>query len=218
VDDDNGYAIYLAVQCTDTQWPKSIPGILADNTRVARTSPFETWGNAWYNGPWQLVSEDAVPLFLLRVPVRFYRRPPSYFRGWALNGSPRWGDHWGNRWVDRHRGWDRWDRNAMPRRAPLPVYQRQYAGDRYPRAELQQALHGQNYRYAPRNSNTVQRDRTSRAERVPATSPQVTRTAPETRAPSVRENRTARVPASAPPVAAPLQGCSSRGPCQRHAR
>jgi pimeloyl-ACP methyl ester carboxylesterase len=51
VSDDNGYAIYLAVQCTDTQWPQSFPQILADNTRVARTSPFETWGNAWYNAP-----------------------------------------------------------------------------------------------------------------------------------------------------------------------
>ncbi|HEY0813894.1 MAG TPA: alpha/beta hydrolase [Pseudonocardia sp.] len=51
VSDDNGYAIYLSVQCTDTQWPRSVPGILADNTRVARTAPFETWGNAWYNAP-----------------------------------------------------------------------------------------------------------------------------------------------------------------------
>lgn len=174
------------------------------------------YDSAWYNGPWELVSEDAVPLFLLRVPVRYYRRPPSYFRGWALNGSPRWGDHWGNRWVDRHRGWDRWDRDAMPRRAPLPVYQRQYSGDRYPRAEQQQALHGQNYRYAPRNSNTgnsntVQRDRTQRAERVPA-SPQVTRSAPETRAPSVRESRGVRVPAAPPPVAA------QRAPSPRQAQ
>jgi pimeloyl-ACP methyl ester carboxylesterase len=53
VDDDNGYAIYLAVQCTDTPWPQPFGKVLADNTRVARTAPFETWGNAWYNAPCQ---------------------------------------------------------------------------------------------------------------------------------------------------------------------
>jgi pimeloyl-ACP methyl ester carboxylesterase len=53
VGDDNGYAIYLAVQCTDTPWPQPFARVLADNTRVARTAPFETWGNAWYNAPCQ---------------------------------------------------------------------------------------------------------------------------------------------------------------------
>jgi pimeloyl-ACP methyl ester carboxylesterase len=76
VDDDNGYAIYLAVQCTDTQWPKSIPGILADNTRVAAASSFETWGNAWYNAPcsfWkgaaatpvQITGQGAPPILMI---------------------------------------------------------------------------------------------------------------------------------------------------------
>ena len=53
VGDDNGYAIYLAVQCTDTPWPQPFARVLADNTRVAATAPFETWGNAWYNAPCQ---------------------------------------------------------------------------------------------------------------------------------------------------------------------
>jgi pimeloyl-ACP methyl ester carboxylesterase len=53
IGDDNGYAIYLAVQCTDTAWPQPFAKVLADNTRVAATAPFETWGNAWYNAPCQ---------------------------------------------------------------------------------------------------------------------------------------------------------------------
>lgn len=48
---DNGYAIYLAVQCTDSQWPKSWSKWKRDNWRIHRTSPFETWGNAWFNAP-----------------------------------------------------------------------------------------------------------------------------------------------------------------------
>lgn len=112
--------------------------------------------SAWYNGPWRIVGPDAVPLFLLRVPVRYYRRPPEYFRGWAVNGPPRWDRHWGNGWAASHRGWDRWNRNAVPARAPLPTYQRQYSGNRYPRPEQQQALRSQNYRYQPRSAAVQQ--------------------------------------------------------------
>ncbi|MDM8359171.1 hypothetical protein P8H29_23765, partial [Pandoraea communis] len=31
--------------------------------------------SAWYNGPWQVVLPTAVPVFILRIPVRYYRRP-----------------------------------------------------------------------------------------------------------------------------------------------
>jgi pimeloyl-ACP methyl ester carboxylesterase len=48
---DNGYAIYLGVQCTDEQWPVSWTKWLSDNWEVHRRAPFETWGNAWYNAP-----------------------------------------------------------------------------------------------------------------------------------------------------------------------
>lgn len=51
VGDDNSFAGYLAVQCTDTQWPSSWPKIIADNWAVYFRAPFETWGNAWFNGP-----------------------------------------------------------------------------------------------------------------------------------------------------------------------
>ncbi|WP_408004645.1 alpha/beta fold hydrolase [Pseudonocardia lacus] len=49
--DDNGYAIYLAVQCTDAQWPTDWDVWRADNTRVDAEAPFETWANAWFNAP-----------------------------------------------------------------------------------------------------------------------------------------------------------------------
>ncbi|BEL10180.1 alpha/beta hydrolase [Actinoplanes sichuanensis] len=48
---DNGYAVYLAVQCTDAPWPVNWKKWARDNWRVHRKAPFETWGNAWYNAP-----------------------------------------------------------------------------------------------------------------------------------------------------------------------
>ncbi len=48
---DNSYAMYLATVCTDARWPQSWPRILRDNRRTHRVAPFETWGNAWFNGP-----------------------------------------------------------------------------------------------------------------------------------------------------------------------
>ncbi|WP_306207380.1 alpha/beta hydrolase [Actinoplanes sp. RD1] len=48
---DNGYAVYLATQCTDVQWPLSWSKWRADNWRVHARAPFETWGNAWFNAP-----------------------------------------------------------------------------------------------------------------------------------------------------------------------
>ena len=53
---DNGFAVYAAVQCTDAKWPKSWSTWKADNTRINAKAPFLTWGNAWFNAPclyWQ---------------------------------------------------------------------------------------------------------------------------------------------------------------------
>ena len=108
--------------------------------------------STWYNGPWWLVNPQAVPLYVLRIPVRYYRNPPPYFGGWRPDAPPRWGDHWGNQWSQQRSGWDRWDRRAAPAPAPLPVYQRQYSGDRYPHVEQQQVLQSRNYRYQPRDT------------------------------------------------------------------
>src|ERR1700675_2272152 len=104
------------------------------------------YASTWYNGPWELVGPELVPLFVLRVPVRYYRRPPVYFHGWSSNAPPHWGEHWGNSWAQSRQGWDNWNRNSVPAPAPLPVYQRQYSGNRYPHGEQQQVLQTQNYR------------------------------------------------------------------------
>ncbi len=113
--------------------------------------------SSWYNGPWQLTGPEYVPLFVLRIPVRYYRRPPVYFRGWRADAPPHWGEHWGHDWEQRRSGWNRWDRRAAPVPAPLPIYQRQYSGDRYPRAaEQQNAIRSGNYRYHPRETVTRQ--------------------------------------------------------------
>lgn len=110
----------------------------------------EWYASSWYNGPWRVVGPDAVPLYVLRVPVRYYRRPPAYFSGWRREAAPRWGEHWGGDWDRRHGGWDSRDRRGHPAAAPLPSYQRQYSANRYPQGERQAQLHSNNYRYQPR--------------------------------------------------------------------
>jgi pimeloyl-ACP methyl ester carboxylesterase len=49
--DDNGYAVYLAVQCTDVQWPKSWNQWRVDNWATYAKAPYFTWQNAWFNAP-----------------------------------------------------------------------------------------------------------------------------------------------------------------------
>ncbi|MDA8382179.1 MAG: hypothetical protein M0037_03775 [Betaproteobacteria bacterium] len=89
--------------------------------------------SSWYDGPWGLVSPYAVPLWILRVPVRYYERPPLFFHGWDRDAPPRWQQHWGERWQERRHGWDEWNHEAAPRPRALPTYQRGYSGSRYPR-------------------------------------------------------------------------------------
>ncbi|GAA3689845.1 alpha/beta hydrolase [Nonomuraea antimicrobica] len=49
--DENGYAIYLGVQCRDAQWPRQWDRWRADMTSMHRQAPFLTWPNAWFNAP-----------------------------------------------------------------------------------------------------------------------------------------------------------------------
>jgi len=115
------------------------------------------YASSWYNGPWYGVDPYDVPLYVLRVPVRYYRLPPPYFHGWRADAPPRWGDHWGRDWEQRRSGWDKWNRQSAPRPAPLPTYQRNYSGDRYPREpERQQTIRTERYRYQPREPVTQQ--------------------------------------------------------------
>ena len=118
--------------------------------------------SSWYNGPWGRVAPELVPLFVLLIPVRYYRAPPAYFRGWQPDAPPRWGEHWGHAWEQHRSGWSNWNRRAAPAPAPLPVYQRRYAGDHYPDGPRQQALQQRNYRYQPRDT-TVRQQQSERA-------------------------------------------------------
>jgi hypothetical protein len=164
----------------------------------------DTWyASSWYNGPWMLVAPEAVPLFVLRVPVHYYRRPPAYFRGWRSDAPPRWGEHWGHSWEQRRSGWDMWDRGAVPPPAPLPVYQRQYSGNRYPRVEQQQVLQSQNYRYQPQDAVVRQHYQTQPAQSASAPSPQVRQAVPQERSAPPQDQRVSRPPSSIPQVAPP---------------
>ena len=109
------------------------------------------YASSWYNGPWALVGPERVPAFVLRIPVRYYRHPPASWAGWRSDAPPRWGERWGREWEQRRSGWDRWDRRTAQAPAPLPVYQREYSGNRYPRVEQQQALQREKYRYQPQD-------------------------------------------------------------------
>jgi len=48
---DNGFAMYLATQCTDVQWPTNWSKWQRDNWRIYAQHPFLTWSNAWFNAP-----------------------------------------------------------------------------------------------------------------------------------------------------------------------
>ena len=124
--------------------------------------------SSWYNGPWWLVDPEDVPQFILRVPVSYYRRPPTFFFGWTAVSPPRWGEHWGRDWEQHRSGWDRWDHGSVNTPAPLPTYQRQYSGNRYPlREEQQHELQNQNYRYQPRDPEVKPHSRDQADQKAP---------------------------------------------------
>ena len=123
------------------------------------------YASSWYNGPWDMVDPYDVPLYVLRVPVRYYHQPPPYFHGWRADAPPRWDEHWGRDWEQRRSGWDKWNRRSGPPPAPLPTYQRNYSGDRYPREpERQQTIRSERYRYQPREPVTQQHYQRQRNE------------------------------------------------------
>ena len=109
------------------------------------------YASSWYNGPWGRVDPMYVPAYVLRVPVRYYRHAPAYFHGWRADAAPRWGDHWGHSWEQNRSGWDQWNRSSAPAPAPLPTYQQQYSGNRYPQASQQAVIQTQSYRYQPKD-------------------------------------------------------------------
>lgn len=168
------------------------------------------YASYWYNGPWSIVDPVYVPVFILRVPVRYYVRPPAYFHGWRHDSPPHWGRHWGPRWEQHRRGWDRWNRAYVPPRAPLPVYQREYRGDRYPRGEQLQSLHRQHYRYQPRNERVRSIYRQQVEQRTPASDQRRRMQEPPVRSPQQRDIRRSEPPRQIAP-AAPRPQSQPRG-------
>ncbi|MFD4854962.1 alpha/beta hydrolase [Streptomyces atratus] len=72
---DNGYSVYSAVQCRDTQWPRVWNTWRNDSWKVHDKARFYAWNNTWYNAPcvdWPVepldpvrVSNDSLPPALL---------------------------------------------------------------------------------------------------------------------------------------------------------
>ncbi|MBV9447435.1 MAG: alpha/beta fold hydrolase [Streptosporangiaceae bacterium] len=46
---ENEFAVYNAVQCSDVNWPRSWAKWTADTETVYKTAPFQAWDNAWFN-------------------------------------------------------------------------------------------------------------------------------------------------------------------------
>ncbi len=89
--DDNGFAVYDAVQCTDVQWPTAVEPVADDNWAIYAQAPFETWGNAWYNAPclyWPAKPGNAGDDHGSKVGERAADRRDAR-RGHAVRGQPR---------------------------------------------------------------------------------------------------------------------------------
>lgn len=150
------------------------------------------YASDWFDGPWWLVEPEFVPLFILRIPVYYYMRPPLHFHRWHAHRPPRWGERWGRDWEDRHRGWDRWERDAVPPPAPLPTYQQQYSGSRYPRFEEQEGLRDRHYRYQPRDVTVREHVQPRLERRAPPSAQQGRREEPPAKSERLPEPRYSR--------------------------
>jgi len=77
-EDENLFAVYNAVQCSDVNWPRNWAKWDADTRRVYRTAPFEAWDNAWFNA--------ACAFWPVKGPAH-----PMQIRGAGLPRIPRSG-------------------------------------------------------------------------------------------------------------------------------
>ncbi len=46
---ENEFAVYTAVECSDVAWPRSWAFWNSDTRKVSAKAPYETWANAWFN-------------------------------------------------------------------------------------------------------------------------------------------------------------------------
>jgi len=49
IQNENEFAVYNAVECSDVSWPRSWATWNTDTKQVYATAPFEAWDNAWFN-------------------------------------------------------------------------------------------------------------------------------------------------------------------------
>jgi pimeloyl-ACP methyl ester carboxylesterase len=75
---ENEFAVYNAVQCSDVNWPRSWARWNADAERVDKTAPFQAWDNTWFNAacafwpvkgpstPLQITGQDLPPILMLQ--------------------------------------------------------------------------------------------------------------------------------------------------------
>ncbi|SDJ40420.1 alpha/beta hydrolase fold [Nonomuraea maritima] len=153
--EENGYAVYLSVQCRDARWPRDWATWRTDMTRMHREAPFMTWPNAWYNAPcafWparggtpvEVKASPKLPPFLI-LQSRHDAATP--YRG-ALTMAEQFprarmvldagGNHGvslsGNRCVDRHLA-------AYLRDGSLPQRSARCAASPTPQADPQHGAH-----------------------------------------------------------------------------
>ena len=68
---ENGYAVYLGIECRDAPWPRDWSVWRADSHRVNASAPFLTWANTWYNAPcafWPVPGGTPVKLGAEKLP------------------------------------------------------------------------------------------------------------------------------------------------------
>lgn len=87
--DDNGFAVYNGVQCTDAVWP-NWQRTQADAWRIHEKHPFLTWGNTWYNAPclnWPAPSRDAIRVTGRRISTPILMVAETYDAATVYSGA-----------------------------------------------------------------------------------------------------------------------------------
>ncbi len=87
--DDNGYAVYNAVQCTDAVWP-NWRQTKRDSWRTYARHPFLTWSNTWYNAPcltWPAQSRRAVSVSGAKITTPILMVGETYDAATVFSGA-----------------------------------------------------------------------------------------------------------------------------------
>ena len=114
VQDENEFAIYNAVQCSDVNWPRNWAKWDSDTRKVYATAPFQAWDNAWFNA--------ACAFWPVKGPAQ-----PLKIGASGLPGDPHAAGHAGCRHAVRrgpggaHSAADRADGGGPGQRQPRAV-------------------------------------------------------------------------------------------------